>query len=973
MANTKVTGDLIASSTIATGNIADNAVTSDKISGITTAHITEGSNLYYTDARARSAVSVSGNALTYNSSTGVITSNFEESPTFTGAVVGSSFSAAAGFLNGSNGGIRIHSSGTKFFNITAANAARDNIMDIGASDARFKDLYLGGNIQAAGNVGIGTTSPAYKLDVDGSVALNVMPGHQSEGSIHIGRYDGNTTRYNLIKNYVSSTQASNYMKFALHNGTEGATLDVMTLLGSGNVGIGTASPNEKIQVAGNIHAYAPSGIDAGLFASTAAGSTTMAIRSSGITHFNGGNVGIGTTSPAYKLDIAGTSPRIRVQETSSNTAVTQIEVENSNGRGAMLGIGGSGRTDILTNRGYINAQAATDGLAIGTESTDPIIFYTQGLSASNEKMRINSSGNVGIGTFTPNKKLTVYGGNDNGIWVDSSGSRYTSVAWGNMGSEKANIAYDNTNSNFALTAYGASNTIFTNNSSERMRITSAGKVGINTTSPEAKLTVFGGVAGGTHTHAVFTGTAGRGIALKSGQTGGQHNGKAIIDAQDTEAGGASMDLQIGGSTKLAIDNSGSIGIGVVPFAHSLGTSVTVDLLGNGGIWGYAGATYVNSNAYYNSGWKYKSNGIAAALQVGGSSQVLTFRQAASGTAGSAVTYTEAFRVHTNGNVGIGTSSPDFELDVAGSIGIDDYIYHNGDHNTYIRAQGDQWTFRTGGDDRMHINNTGVGIGTTTPQTKLQVNGTVSSFNAHFGPGQNNGAGNFGGISLGYAENANALYRKVGIVAQTKGDNSARQDLHFLVDTVNDQNSAGIADSKMHIQYNTGDVIIDNSLGIGTTSPDGRLDVRGAISSGMALEDADVSLTSHGATAQATGTLEISQGWSSSTSSGDTIVFRHNSTSWKAWILHYNFASTNGVTIGVIGGYWNNSGSSSNNFIENNLGASVAVTHGGTGNQNIIVTFTFTSLGTHPLSSFKYIQSGGDGKPLASKTSITLNS
>ena len=52
MANTKVTGDLIASSTIATGNIADNAVTSDKISGITTAHITEGSNLYYTDARA---------------------------------------------------------------------------------------------------------------------------------------------------------------------------------------------------------------------------------------------------------------------------------------------------------------------------------------------------------------------------------------------------------------------------------------------------------------------------------------------------------------------------------------------------------------------------------------------------------------------------------------------------------------------------------------------------------------------------------------------------------------------------------------------------------------------------------------------------------------------------------------------------------------------------------------------------------
>ena len=70
--------------------------------------------------------------------------------TLTGAVVGTSFSAPSGFINGSNGGIRIHTSGTKFFNITAANAARDNIMDIGAADARFKDLFLGGSITADG-------------------------------------------------------------------------------------------------------------------------------------------------------------------------------------------------------------------------------------------------------------------------------------------------------------------------------------------------------------------------------------------------------------------------------------------------------------------------------------------------------------------------------------------------------------------------------------------------------------------------------------------------------------------------------------------------------------------------------------------------------------------------------------------------------------------------------------------------------
>jgi hypothetical protein len=96
------------------------------------------------------------------------------------------------------------------------------------------------------------------------------------------------------------------------------------------------------------------------------------------------------------------------------------------------------------------------------------------------------------------------------------------------------------------------NVIHVNNSAE---------VGIGTASPAAKLDVQGGTGSGTHTHAVFTGTTGRGLALKSGQTGGQHNGKAILDAQDTEAGGASMDFQIGGTSKLIIDNSGNVGIG----------------------------------------------------------------------------------------------------------------------------------------------------------------------------------------------------------------------------------------------------------------------------------------------------------------------------------------------------------------------------------------------------------------------------
>ena len=94
----------------------------------------------------------------------------------------------------------------------------------------------------AANVGIGIEDPLFKLQVSGSVALDVMPAHESEGIVRIGRYDANTTRYNDIKSYVSSTAASNYLKFSVHGGVEGATVDVMTLLGDGKVGIGSGSP-----------------------------------------------------------------------------------------------------------------------------------------------------------------------------------------------------------------------------------------------------------------------------------------------------------------------------------------------------------------------------------------------------------------------------------------------------------------------------------------------------------------------------------------------------------------------------------------------------------------------------------------------------------------------------------------------------------------------------------------------------------
>ena len=117
-----------------------------------------------------------------------------------------------------------------------------------------------------------------------------------------------------------------------------------------------------------------------------------------------GRVGIGTNLPAYPLDIVGDRARIAGGTT---TTFAGFEVENSNGFGTLFGTGGSGRADLLDNRGFISAQSATSGLAIGTEGAAPVVFYTSG--TTQERMRIDSSGNVQV---KGGQELRVYRGDN---------------------------------------------------------------------------------------------------------------------------------------------------------------------------------------------------------------------------------------------------------------------------------------------------------------------------------------------------------------------------------------------------------------------------------------------------------------------------------------------------------------------------------------------------------------------------------
>ena len=87
---------------------------------------------------------------------------------------------------------------------------------------------------------------------------------------------------------------------------------------------------------------------------------------------------------------------------------------------------------------------------------------------------------------------------------------------------------------------------------------------------------------------------------------------------------------------------------------------------------------------------------------GSSSGVIFFNADGVLTSDSSLIYDSS-----NEYLGIGTDSPDYELDVAGDIGLNQYIYHNGDTNTYIRFRGDQIDFVAGGRTMLTLDEAGT--------------------------------------------------------------------------------------------------------------------------------------------------------------------------------------------------------------------------------------------------------------------------
>ena len=348
-------------------------------------------------------------------------------------------------------------------------------------------------IDSSGNVGVGDSSPSTRLQVrkDGITGANNFVSLLTSSDSGKGVWQGIDVTNRLF--YWKKNDSDDYAyDFQTANGTSRLRID-----SSGNVGIGTTSPSARLFVSsgsaaqyggfnsnatnGGYLTFESSGVvhgDIGTAAQVVSGgsSSDFGINARGARNLilgtnnserlridSSGRVGIGTTSPQKELQINATEPTIRLEESGA----------------------GSKRLELSVN-------SAAEAKIFANQSGGNLILGTSGT----ERLRIDSSGNVGVGTASPSYRLHINSGANQPALFESSA--IVSVAYFKDAATSATPYCGSSGNSFYIGT----------NSVERLRIDSSGNCSIGTATGLSTLHVHGNVTLSNTTTATSAGTGG---------------------------------------------------------------------------------------------------------------------------------------------------------------------------------------------------------------------------------------------------------------------------------------------------------------------------------------------------------------------------------------------------------------------------------------------------------------------------------
>jgi hypothetical protein len=562
-------------------------------------------------------------------------------------------------------------------------------------------------LAVAGNVGVGTASPAALLHLSSGAGTKAIWATTRNFTV-------NRNFQLAVDEYAEGTLT---ITPSTTLGGTTFTTPVVTVTATGNVGVGTDSPTAKLTVSGQTVriSYATSNLNE-LFPTYSFYNTGNSVELASIVSGTGSaaNNGVltfnvasgGTNAERMRLDSAG---NLGLGVTPSNFAVVKaFQAEYAT-------LAGNSSVNLVANA-YFNSgwkyTAAASALLYTADSGSHKWYVSTSAQVINtdpvfsQAMTLDASGNLGVGSTLPSARLSLgplvaaqkflmYDNNDNfkygfGIQANELRQFYPSdavltfgtisTANGSTYTERARISSDGT---FRVKGAGTAGStdafqVAGTAPAESMVLNSSGNVGVGTASPAVKLDVNGSLRVGTATTA--------GVTAQFGNTG---NVVTFIDSGATGnfgvVGANAMGFYTNGSEKMRLDSAGNLGLGVAPSANAIKTlevATTGTALTSFGV----GDTSLFANTVYNGSYVYANNGVASRYQQNGGTHY--WYNAPSGTAGNAISFTQAMTLDASGNLVVGATSATCRMEVVAPSGDNIVsIFRSGDATAANNAGG----------------------------------------------------------------------------------------------------------------------------------------------------------------------------------------------------------------------------------------------------------------------------------------------